>query len=112
MGYQHTQKKKLTKLISKYLPEEGVLWLGSTDDLFQLLEVLIGQMPDEVQSIMRKYYLDDNGPEQDQAGRARETRFYQKLMEGRTAIITTIKTVKNYPEEVQKLLDMYRVPIA
>ena len=65
-------------------------WAGEPLALLALIRQLIPLMPEKVGAAMKQFYLENTAPEKRENGNY-NTRFYQQLLEGRSAVHVVAK---------------------
>lgn len=101
---------KRVRMLHSLLSKNGVEWKGGNAVLIELLQRAIKQMPDEVKDAMSRHYLEGGEQRKDpNTGKAvvQDSRYYQRLAEGRTAFITMLKSYRNDGEIFRKLENIY-----
>lgn len=101
---------KRVKMLNSLLRQSGVDWQGNNAALIEVLTRTINQMPDEVRDAMRRHYLEGGEQHKDpETGRSltSDSRYYQRLAEGRTAFITILKSYRNDGEIFRRLERIY-----
>lgn len=102
--------EKRVRMLNTLLLQNGVEWKGGNSALIDVLQKAIRQMPEEVQDAMSRHYLEGGQQHKDpHTGRAtvQDSRYYQRLSEGRSAFITLVKAHRNDQEIFRKLENIY-----
>lgn len=100
---------KRVRMLGTLLKQSGVDWHGSNAQLLEVLQRAINQMPAEVQDAMSRHYFEGGEQRKTDMGRptSADSRYYQRLAEGRTAFITFLKTYRNDSIIFEKLGAIY-----